>query len=78
MHVISFQSQRKNTFIMRIQLDKTKKSIDFPIVLPHDTVESIYHEFRQEFPMENGLQFKQVLDSYFPRRIGRFTAYYEK
>lgn len=51
--------------------------VEFCIVLPDDTVESIFNEFHALFPNEDQESFMVILKEYFPVRHGKFTVYRE-
>ena len=75
MHVESLIGEAVNTYIMHVRMNSTSV-LKFNIVLPRDSIESIYNEFVAVFPKENRRRFKQLLQAHFPQACGRFVTYY--
>lgn len=77
MIVTRFFNVAASTFLMCVQLSASQ-SMEFQIVLPRDTVDSVSAEFQHAFPQISAANsFREILEQHFPRRVGRFIHYRE-
>lgn len=76
MHLEEFHSIDDDHYHMGVRCDAVY--VEFQIVLPEDTIDSILREFQAEFPKENAASFRAILNTYFPVRCGKFTSYYHQ
>ena len=76
MYLEEFHSIDDDHYHMGVRCDAVY--VEFQIVLPEDTIDSILREFQAEFPKEDAASFRAILNTYFPVRCGKFTSYYHK
>lgn len=76
MHLVHFHSIDRDHYHMRVRCNAVY--VEFEIVLPEDTIDSVQREFQAEFPEEDATSFRAILMTYFPVRCGKFTSYYDR